>query len=101
MTFLFRYLMSRQWLYTKKNFTISKLRKHFPSGKASSSFFVTGKLVFTYACCILYREIAIFLTNAGMEILRNRCENRMRKIPLNARVWNKILCTEAILQIHK
>ncbi len=48
-----------------------------------------------------------------MEILRNRCENcrpeakprstthRMRKIPLTARVRNKILCNEAILQIHK
>ncbi len=48
-----------------------------------------------------------------MEILSNRCENcrpeakprstthRMRKIPLTAQVWNKILCTEAILQIHK
>ncbi len=27
--------------------------------------------------------------------------HRMREIPLTARVWNKILCTEAILQIHK
>ncbi len=54
-------------------------------------------------------NLAIFLTSAVMEILRERCENcrpeatthRMRKIPLTARVWNKIFCTEAILQIHK
>ncbi len=58
-------------------------------------------------------KIAIFLTSAVIENLRNRCDNcrpeaktrstthRMRKIPLTARVWNKILCTEAILQIHK
>ncbi len=59
------------------------------------------------------QKIAIFLTSAVMEILRKRCENcrleakprstthRMRKIPLTARVRNKILCNEAILQIHK